>query len=664
MKKNRIIITSLVMASVLPFVGGVNSARADEIKNISEKAKSDLDMARENLKEAKEKKTQLVNELEQAKKAAAEKLEEKKSEEDKLATVEDNIKNNEKIIEKDKKIQEINSEIDALGEQINQAEKEAEQAQEKVKQAEKAYEKAKNQSPDGEKFIPEDKREELKKQYEAADDILTQNKKKQAEFQEEYNKNVQKRNELSSKKEGIKEFFDGYERETDKSEKIKSQDYLDFKAKQKENIKKIDEEIRQKNDEAGPIGKALKSIGETIEGDQKTRDDKLKAYEKHKQAREIQKLFEGDKSKNLDKFIEDKQEEKQKVEQELGEAKENTKKALGDYSKLIFKEAERKKEVARSKAAADFLEERLTKKEDPFVINNEEDLRGEKDIYLKKAKASQSVLDNIQSQKEEKKNALDKLNEQESKLQEDYDNKVRSLEIARELKAFLENKKNDKTKDDRLKKLEEEMNKAKADLDKKAAAVEELSKKDNELREKKGKLGDPVDSKALEIAKAQLEKDRAEIEKIKAHIKELEKSPEMEKVKKLEDEIREMETKIKEYEEKIKSLENNKQTETPGKDNNKNQKESQDKSTSDDYGIDLSSFTLEKIDEKAKIKNTISKFKIAVKKVKKTIARAEDFVKTPNIDEQLRSDLIKLIEKQKSIIKRVEKYIEKLEKSL
>ena len=661
MKKNRIIITSLVMASVLPFVGGVNSARADEIKNTSEKAKSDLDMARENLKEAEEKKTKLVNELEQAKKAAAEKLEEKKSEEDKLAIVEDNIKNNEAIIEKDSEIKKIDKELKSLGEQISQAEKEAEQAQEKVKQAEQAYEKAKNQSPDGEKFVPEDKREELKKQYEAYDQLLNQKKQKQAEIQEKYNKNVQKRNELSSKKEGIKEFFYGYERETDKSEKIKSQDYLDFKKKQEETYKKIDEEIRQKNDEAGPIGKALKSIGETIEGDQKTRDDKLKAYEKHKQAREIQKLFEGDKSKNLDKFIEDKQEEKQKVEQELGEAKENTKRALGEYQFLFIKEAERKKEVARSKAAADFLEERLTKKEDPFVIKNEEDLIGEKNTYQEKARASQSVLETIQREKEEKKTALDKLNEEESGLQQDYDNKVRSLEIARELKAFLENKKNDKTKEARLKKLEEEMNQAKADLKKKADAIDELSKKDDALSDKKGKLGDPVDPKALETAKAQLEKDRADVEKIKAHIKELEKSPEMEKVKKLEDDIREIETKIKEIEEKIKSLENNKQKESPDKDNNRNQKESQE---NDDYGIDLSSFTLEKIDEKAKIKNTISKFKIAVKKVKKTIARAEEFVKTPNIDEQLRHDLIKLIEKQKSIIKRVEKYIEKLEKSL
>lgn len=664
MKKNRIIVTSLVMASVLPFVGGVNSARADEIKNISEKAKSDLDMARENLKEAEEKKTKLVNELEQAKKAAAEKLEEKKLEEDKLAIVEDNIKNNEAIIEKDSEIKKIDKELKSLGEQISQAEKEAEQDQGKVKQAEKAYKEAQNQSPDGKKFIPEDKREELKGQYESADKLLTEKKKDQAEIQEKYNKNVQKRNELSSKKEGIKEFFYGYERETDKSEKIKSQDYLDFKKKQEETYKKIDEEIRQNRDEAGPIGESLKSIGEIIEGDQKNRDDKLKAYEKHEQALAIQKDYEANNIKDLDAFEKEKLKEIEDTKQKLNQAKENTKKALGYYTDLLIKEVERKKEVARSKAAADFLEERLTKKEDPFVIKNEEDLIGEKNTHQEKARASQSVLETIQREKEEKKNALDKLNETESELQQDYDNKVRSLEIARELKAFLANKKNDKTKEDRLKKLEEEMNQAKADLKKKADAIDELSKKDDALSDKKGKLGDPVDPKALETAKTQLEKDRAEVEKIKAHIKELENSEDLAKVKKLEDEIREIETRIKEIEEKIKSLENNKQRETPGKDNNKNQKESQDKSTSDDYGIDLSSFTLEKIDEKAKIKNTISKFKIAVKKVKKTIARAEDFVKTPNIDEQLRTDLIKLIEKQKSIIKRVEKYIEKLEKSL
>lgn len=41
--KKKIIITSLLMASVLPFMGKMETARADEGKNLNEKLKSDLD---------------------------------------------------------------------------------------------------------------------------------------------------------------------------------------------------------------------------------------------------------------------------------------------------------------------------------------------------------------------------------------------------------------------------------------------------------------------------------------------------------------------------------------------------------------------------------------------------------------------------------------------
>lgn len=673
MKKNKIIITSLVMASVLPFVGGINSARADEIKNISEKAKSDLDMARENLRLANEKKTQLENDLEQAKKAAAEKIEEKKSEEDKLVKVEENIKNNQEIIEKDKKIQEINSEIDALDKKIKAAQKEVDQAQEKYEQAEKAHKEAKNQSPDGEKFIPEDKSQELNKEYERADALLKENEKKQAKLQEKYNKNVEKRNDLSSKKEGIKEFFEEYEKNN--LEKTKSPEYTDFKEKQKETYKKIDEEIRQNRDEAGPIGESLKSIGEIIEGDQKNRDDKLKAYEKHDQALAIQKDYEANNIKDLDAFEKEKHKELLQAEQKLDEAKKNYTKTLGNYQNLRIKEAEKNRELSRTKAAAKFLEERLAANEDDFVKNNADSLRQEQEIYKQKISDKEQSLQNLQTDIQKNSEDLKELYIRQSHEQEDYDKKKNSLEIIKALKEFLENKKSSKSKDQVVKELEEKMNQAKTDLEKKRVAIAELSKKDDELREMKKKIGDDIDPSVLEAAKAQLEKDRAEVEKIKAHIKELESSDDLAKVKKLEDEIKEIETKIKEIEEKIKSIENNKQRQTPGqdnnnqrerpgKDNNKNQKESQDKSTSDDYGIDLSSFSLEKIDEKAKTKNTISSLRLVVKKAKKTIARAEDFVKTSNIDEQFRADLIKLIEKQKSNIKRVEKYIEKLEASI
>ena len=77
--KKKIIITSLMMASVLPFMGKIETARADEGKNLNEKAKSELDQAKENLKSAQDKKTNLEKDLDQAKKDAAKNQEEKEA---------------------------------------------------------------------------------------------------------------------------------------------------------------------------------------------------------------------------------------------------------------------------------------------------------------------------------------------------------------------------------------------------------------------------------------------------------------------------------------------------------------------------------------------------------------------------------------------------------
>lgn len=652
-----------MMASVLPFIGGIETARADEVKSLNEKSKSDLDMARENLKEANDKKKKLEKNLEIAKQAAAEKLEEKKSEEDKLAKVEDNIKNNEKIIEKDSEIKKIDKEIEALGEQINQAEKEAKEAQGKVKQAEKAYEEAKTQSPDGEKFIPEDKREELKKQYEDADSLLTESKKSGKGIQQTLDEKHEALKNLENKKAGINGVFDEFENSKDYKDKTTSQEYQNFKNSKNSEIEQIDKDIENIKKESEDYKRSLQSIGENIEREQKERDQKLKAYEKHKQAQEIQELFENDKSKNIDDFIQEKQKEKLEAEKKLGEAKGKTEQGLAEYQGVLSEEDDKKSNIVKANAAADFLEKRLKDNNDPFVTQNKDALISEKNIYQDKAKYFQSILEDIEKDKEKKENTLEKLNTRESELQEDYDNKVRSLEIARELKAFLENKKNGKTKDDRLKKLEEVVKQAKADLKKKAAAMDELSKKDNELIVKKGKLGDPVDQNALETAKAQLEKDMAEVEKIKANIKELENSKELVEVKNLENKIRDLDKKIKDIKNHIFNLENPRNQDNSTRPDHRTEG-SRDKNISDDLGIDLSNLSLEKMDKKIRLKNSYLRLKASVNRAKEVVTLAENYAKTGKMDANKRAKLIKLIEKLKVNIGLVEKHLVKMEASL
>ena len=82
--KKKIIITSLMMASVLPFIGGMETARADEAKSLNEKAKSELEKAKENLNEANDKKVKLEKELANAKEQAELNLREKENLENQL----------------------------------------------------------------------------------------------------------------------------------------------------------------------------------------------------------------------------------------------------------------------------------------------------------------------------------------------------------------------------------------------------------------------------------------------------------------------------------------------------------------------------------------------------------------------------------------------------
>lgn len=692
--KKRIIFTSLVMASVLPFLGRIETVRADEVKNLDEKAKSDLDQAKESLKTAQDEKAKLEEDLGQAKKDGEEKAEEKEALNNKLKKAEENIKENQKILDKEGELKKVDKEIESLGQKMKAAENEADLAKEKYDQAKKAFENAQNKSED-KKFVKEDEGEKLRKQYEVADDVLTQNKKTEAQLQNDLKEKIEKQNELTNKKDGIKDFFDSYEKDKSNAEKIKSQDYQDFKKNQEKTYEKIDNELKNLKGEVDGYNNSLKNIGDNIKNEQKVRDEKFKAYEKHKQALNIQKDYEEKNIGNLDDFAEQKRAEIEEAAKKLGDAKKKTEEGLADYQHLLLQETEKKRVIAKAKAAAKFLEEKLTEKTDAFVRANEDFIAKEKATYDDIAKEAENLLKLVQDDLGKKAAELDKLYKEQSNEQEDYEKKQNSLEIARELKQFIENKKSSNQEDKVKKELENKMNEARAFLDKKLAIIEDLAEKDKELKAKKDKLGD-IDLADLEKAKAQIEKDKQEIEKINEQIKELDESAELSKVKKIEDEIRKLEQRIKEIKGKIQDLENpkvSKQTNnyTHGEDtdrseesvidllrtefdriyDNINQKNSYEEfktalirsnktlSIARVYLEKLSSLKLEKIGA-----NSYQKLRFEINRIKKIIALAEFLQKNHNMGEKEKIELVKLIKELKTNISLIEKNLNELGSNL
>lgn len=138
--EKRIIVTSLIMASVLPFIGGVESVRADEAISFIDKIKSDLDQAKEKLRLAYDEKANLEKKLQQAKNEASKIEEEKQQGLDKLAKIEENLKANEEILAKEQKINELLAQEKALDEGVKIVEMDLDNAQIAYNEAKKAYE--------------------------------------------------------------------------------------------------------------------------------------------------------------------------------------------------------------------------------------------------------------------------------------------------------------------------------------------------------------------------------------------------------------------------------------------------------------------------------------------------------------------------------------------
>lgn len=182
--KKRIIVTSLIMASVLPFIGGIESVRADEARSFIDKTKSDLDQAKEKLRLAYDEKANLKNKLQQAKNDALKIEEEKQQDLDKRAKIEENLKANEVIIAKEQKINELLAEEKALDERVKIAEMDLDNAQIAYNEAQKAYETEKEnqkKNPEGNSQLLKSLDEKVKETKKDLDTKLEEMKKLEKE---------------------------------------------------------------------------------------------------------------------------------------------------------------------------------------------------------------------------------------------------------------------------------------------------------------------------------------------------------------------------------------------------------------------------------------------------------------------------------------------------
>ena len=182
--KKRIIVTSLIMASVLPFIGGVESVRADEATSFIDKTESDLDQAKEKLRLAYDEKANLENKLQQAKNDALKIDEEKQQGLDKLAKIEENLKANEEILAKEQKINELLAQEKALDERVKIAEMDLDKAQIAYNEAQKAYETEKEnqkKNPEGNSQLLKALDEKVKETKKVLDTKLEEMKKLEKE---------------------------------------------------------------------------------------------------------------------------------------------------------------------------------------------------------------------------------------------------------------------------------------------------------------------------------------------------------------------------------------------------------------------------------------------------------------------------------------------------
>lgn len=660
--KRKIIITSLMMASVLPFIGGMETARADEAQNLNEKAKSDLDQAQENLKAAQDEKENAEKDLAQANKDATDKKAKKENLENQLTAKQKELEENQKVLEKDKQIKKIDEEREALAPKIEKAKKDKEAAEDNFNKAKSAHEEAEKQAADKDKFVKEGDPDGLQQKFETADENLNNNIKKEKEIKKGLQDKVDKQNKFKDKKAGIEDFFESIEKDPNHSAKINSQEYKDFRKSQKENYKEIDEEANKLQKGIDEQERALKNIGDNIKKGQQERDEKDRAYRKYEQALKFQNDYKEKNIENLDDFAKQSMQASEEAKGRLEQAKAKTEAAIEEYNSTLDQEKEKKRDIAKYKAAEKFLEDKLAENKDDFIKNNQDFIKEEIKAYKSLADASEKSLERIKTHLQNKSNEIQDLHEKQLTEQKHYEQKKWSYEIANEMKDFLEKKKNSNY-DQKVKELKNKMNEAQAELAKKAAILDELNQKDDALALEKNKL-DNTSPSDIQKAKEKIAENSEEIEKLKKEIKNLEESEELAKVKNLENKIKDLDKKISDINDQIQKLKNSK----PGNQNkheipnleNPSLENPIKEEESDDVWKGLSEMTLEKIDEQIRQKNIRTELKTHLNKYNKLMVAAQKYVEKFTLSRDKKMDM-KSYDKLKMDIRVIKKIIDIIE---
>lgn len=656
--KKKIIITSLMMASVLPFIGGVKIAKADEAKNQSVKAKSDLDQAREKLEAAKENKAKLEKELEQAKNDAEvkEKEADKQAELDKIAQAEENIKSDEQILAKEQEIKELNKKIEELRQREQEVNDELDAANQTYENAKKAYETEKANPGSTKNLTSEQRVNDLNNQYDIAEEHHGDDQKKKKALEKELENLENELFKAYGQKMGIEEFFKEFESNPANINIRNTPEYLEFKDKSLAEVKDIEDKY---NNIEKQIEKKKKEIAENqyrLEKSEASRDEESNAYKKEKLAKEFEDNYTTD-EKLAEKELE-KAKNLEHAKKQFDEISKDREEALKKLEEFKSKEAEKKKDLEKSAALAKWLNDKAADDKDGFAKAN-------KELLSKIAKGHEDRENSLLQAKknEEEANAkllsgLDyRINDQYGAAKDEYETYRNSLASIRELREFVNAKKTGNANDIIKKSLEEKLAQAKNDIAKKKEKLEAIGKEGQALLDKKSELEEQIRNK-LEDAKANVQSKKAEIEEFKQKIKDIEESEKMKNLRATNYQIKALDLQIKELQRQINILENAR---------NKSGSIRPDYETGDnsfDYGFDLSSFNLEKMDKKARLKNSYLRLKASINRAKEVVTLAENYAKTGKMDANKRAKLVKLIEKLKVNIGLVEKYLAKLEASL
>ncbi|MBZ2386132.1 hypothetical protein K8P03_02305 [Anaerococcus murdochii] len=659
--KKKIIITSLMMASVLPFMGKIETARADEGKNLNEKAKSELDQAKENLKSAQDKKTNLEKDLDQAKKDAAKNQEEKEALEKKLGKIEENIKNNEEILAKEQQKNELDKKIEELKQREKEVNAELEAATKTYQNAEKVYEAEKaNPSPSPD-FASKDRVDDLKNEYDLAENYHGQIQKKEDNLKEDLSKIEGDLYKAYGQKNGIEEFIKEFESQN--PDKKDTPAYKAFRekalAKSKiidENYNRLEKEVKDKNE------KIIENKKELASSEQK-RDDRYNAYKKEELALGYETDYKNAiiKDKNLEGIQNSKVNEVAEASKTLQDSIREKEEAENAYQEYLENEAMKRKEFHKSKSISEWLNKNLADDRNDFAKDNKTYLKNLANIHDQRAKGIIEELTKFSQHKKDLEKAVDYKKHQLYSAKANYETKTNSLEAITEFRKFLENKKNGRANSQILESLKEKYYTAKAELDKKLKEIDDITKEQQKFIDERDRLG--VGSEDVQKAKEKIAENNAEIDRLKNDIKALEKSEELKKVKSLEEQIKTLDQQIKDLQKQIKNLENPRKQDNPTRPDHRTEGSS-DNNIADDYGIDLSSLSLEKMDKKIRLKNSYLRLKASVNRAKEVVTLAENYAKTGKMDANKRAKLIKLIEKLKVNIGLVEKHLVKMEASL